>query len=136
MTAAELTFLAARWRSVTVADAMHRGVVTCPHNACAVVAARIMAAHRIHFVVVVDASGHCVASVSDVEVLAAAKNETLELVTAREIGTPPVLVEPTVQLAAAVRLMHRHAVTHLVVAERRSSRPLGVISVLDVVDRM
>ena len=58
---ANLRFVPTQWEDVTVADAMHRGVVTCPEGASAVVAGRIMAAHRIHCVVVVNSSGHCVA---------------------------------------------------------------------------
>ncbi len=125
-----------RWTTSTVGEAMHCGVITCLQSAAAVVVARIMAAHRIHCVVIVDSHGQCVAVVGDADVAAAAHDDTLELMTARELGQPPVLVEPTADLRTAVALMRRHAVTHLVVAAPQSSLPLGVLSVLDVVDHM
>jgi CBS domain-containing protein len=117
-----------------VGDVMHRGAVTCRDDAPAIVAARVMAAHRIHCVLLTNHEGNCVSVVSDADLAAGAERGLLDAATAREIGRPPVFVEREASARDALALMHRHATTHLVVAAPGSSRPLGVVSVLDVVD--
>src|SRR5262245_31358059 len=61
---------------VTVADAMHRGVVTCSRDTSLVTVAHLMAAKRIHCVVVVaampDGDVKLCGLVTDRDVLAAA----------------------------------------------------------------
>jgi hypothetical protein len=47
--AVQMPFVAPR-RAATVADVMHRGVVTCVADMAAKTLARVMAAHRIHAV--------------------------------------------------------------------------------------
>lgn len=119
---------------MTVGEAMHRGVLTCSAETTAVVAARVMSAHRVHSVLVVDRNGNCVGAVSDADVIAAMQAGTLTLESARGIGREPVCIEPTASLATAIAAMYRHLTTHLVVVEPETSRPIGVLSVLDVVD--
>src|SRR5690242_4178775 len=120
--------------AATVGDVMHRGAVTCRDDAPAIVAARVMAAHRIHCVLLTNHESNCVSVVSDADLAAAADRGLLEAATAREIGRPPVFVRREASTRDALSRMHRHATTHLVVAAPGSSRPVGVVSVLDLVD--
>ncbi len=123
-----------------VQDAMHRGLVTCPPGTSLRVVARILAAHRIHAVVVADDHAHERAGVwgvvSDIDVVtrlaAAAGDETAG--SAAEL--PPCFVAPDDTLAQAVRLMAEHGVAHLLVADPASGRPLGVLSTLDVAEAL
>jgi CBS domain-containing protein len=128
------------------ADAMHAGVVTCPPQASLAVAARIMAAHRIHAVVVPapgpegDApAGQAVAGVvTDLDVLAALADGALHERTAAEAaadtGTVPLTVRADDELAHAVALMREHSATHVVVVHARTAAPIGVLSTLDVAE--
>ncbi len=51
------------------------------------------------------------------------------MVTRACLVSPITTIEP---LARAVQLMVEHEASHLVVVERRSRRPIGVLSTLDV----
>ena len=42
------------------------------------------------------------------------------------------MVKPSERLEAAVELMRRHGVTHVLVGDPESERPIGVLSSLDV----
>jgi CBS domain-containing protein len=42
------------------------------------------------------------------------------------------MVKPSEPLRAAVELMRRHGVTHLLVGDPKSDHPIGVLSSLDV----
>lgn len=115
-----------------VSDIMHRGVVVCESDLPASTAARMMAAHRIHSVVVMSPAG-VPRVVTDVEVAASLYAGTLETTTAEEIARPAALVRVPDTLAFALERMHECEATHAVVVER-SFRPVGVISVLDLVE--
>lgn len=92
----------------------------------------MMAAHRIHSVVVMSPAG-VPRVVTDVEVAASLYAGTLETTTAEEIARPAALVRVPDTLAFALERMHECEATHAVVVER-SFRPVGVISVLDLVE--
>lgn len=115
-----------------VSDIMHRGVVVCESDLPASTAARMMAAHRIHSVVVMSPAG-VPRVVTDVEVAASLYAGTLETTTTEEIARPAALVRVPDTLAFALERMHECEATHAVVVER-SFRPVGVISVLDLVE--
>lgn len=115
-----------------VSDIMHRGVVVCESDLPASTAARMMAAHRIHSVVVMSPAG-VPRVVTDVEIAAGLYAGTLETTTAEEIARPAALVRVPDTLAFALERMHECEATHAVVVER-SFRPVGVISVLDLVE--
>lgn len=118
----------------TVADAMHRGVVTCDVQTPLAAVARMMVGHRIHCVVVSSGAERSPwGVVSDLDLAAAVAHEQLDGTTAGEIAaTPAVTVGVREPLPRAAQLMTEHGVTHLVVADSRSARPVGVISTLDV----
>jgi CBS domain-containing protein len=142
VTAAFATFAKAppTLEDVLVAEAMHAGVVTCSPGATLAVAARIMAAHRIHAVVVADVPADVSAPivhgvVGDRDLLAAVASGDLAGRTAGEaVAGPPPLVAPTDSLARAVALMARRRATHVVVVDPAARRPVGVLSALDVAD--
>jgi CBS domain-containing protein len=121
-------------RDRPVAAVMHRGVVSCVEDAAALTAARMMAAHRIHAVVVVNRDGNCVSVIGTGDVVRAAQDGSLQFALSRAIGRPPVLVDPTTPLRRAIQLMHRHDVDHVVVTQRARSKPIGVLSILDAID--
>jgi CBS domain-containing protein len=121
---------------MTVADAMHRGVVTCDVETPLSKVAQMMVGHRIHCVVVNSRTEQDLPPwgvVSDLDLAAAIAQDEAAGTTAGEIAaTPAVTVGVRETLARAVQLMTEHAVTHLVVVDPRSTRPIGVLSTLDV----
>ena len=124
---------------LTVEVAMHPGVVTCPLETPLATVARMMATYRIHAVIVFNEDSDDVASadlwgvVSDLDLVKAASAGDLEDRTAGGTAvTPVVTVERDDTLARAAQLMSEHEVTHLVVADPKQARPIGVLSTLDV----
>jgi CBS domain-containing protein len=122
-----------------VADAMHPGVITCPVDTPLRDVARMMATYRIHAVIAlgdapVSAPGaELWGVVSDLDLVRVARGGDLEGCTAGTVAaTPIVTVRPNDTLARAAQLMVEHEVAHLVVVDRRSARPIGVLSTLDV----
>jgi CBS domain-containing protein len=121
-----------RLADVTVAEAMHAGVVSCPRGATMRAVARVLAGHRIHAAVVELPEGGW-GVVSDLDLVAAVARG--EAPGAAELaGSPAATVGPGESLEAAVLLMHERGVTHLVVVDAALERPVGVLSTLDVAD--
>jgi CBS domain-containing protein len=119
-------------RSICVGDVMHRGVVSCGSDTPATKVALMMTAHRIH-AVVVTGSADLPRLVTDAEIAAALYSDTLELASAREIATAAPLLRLSDSLDEALARMHEHTSTHAVAVDR-AFRPLGVVSVLDLVE--
>jgi CBS domain-containing protein len=114
---------------------MHRGLVTCTPETPLRSVARILAAHRIHAVVVADDRARDVGRVwgviSDQDLirrLTASPEQTAGSAAVR----PPCFVAPQDTLARAARLMAEEGVAHLLVVEPEAGRPVGVLSTLDV----
>jgi CBS domain-containing protein len=121
----------------TVSDAMRAGVMSCPPDLPATTAARMMATHHIHAVVVEGIHLDAVRGeqlswgvVSDMDLVRAARRGIDELTVGEIAATEPVMVEPTLALEEAMRIMDEHDVAHLIVADR--GRPVGILSSLDV----
>jgi CBS domain-containing protein len=121
------------------ADAMHPGVLTCPVETPLRDVARMMALYRIHAVVVFGADSDDVAGagywgvVSDLDLIQAATASEFDDRTAGgTAATPIVMIAAEDTLAHAAQLMTEHEVAHLVVVEKGSGRPAGVLSTLDV----
>ena len=120
-----------------VADAMHPGIVTCGSDATLAEVAATMADAQIHCVVIAGVSRH-----AGGEHLAWGVLSDLDLMAALAAGGRPnaaslaatatITIESTELLGEAARLMAENQVAHLVVIERGSDRPVGVISTLDV----
>ena len=114
---------------------MRLGVVTCPPRSPLVDVARMMVAERIHCVVVADATVPSAlwGIVSDLDLVAAASVRDLDdQLAAGSAGTPAVTVACDATLHQAAQLMTEHSVTHLIVTDPTSARPVGVLSTLDI----
>jgi CBS domain-containing protein len=121
-----------------VADAMHWGLIHCAPETSLRAVAALMAAERVHCVVVTErsiAARSLWGVVSDLDLVAAATVRPLDA--QRAGGTamrPAVTTVPHETLEAAARRMTDHGVSHLVVIDVVEQQPLGVLSTLDVVD--
>jgi CBS domain-containing protein len=119
-----------------VANAMHRGVLTCPRDTPLSRVASIMARERVHCVVVTDESASVRSLwgvVSDLDLVAAASVRNLDEQTAGGTAATAVLtISPRETLQRAAQLMTENATTHLIVVDPVDSHPVGVISTLDV----
>jgi CBS domain-containing protein len=121
---------------VRVVDAMHPGLIHCDPDASLRAVAALMSDERVHCVIVIDdpSNRHSLwGVVSDADLIAAATVRPLD--EQRAMGTaikPPVTIGPYESLARAAEQMTKHGVSHLVVVEPVTERPLGVISTLDI----
>lgn len=120
-----------------VADAMHRGIVACEPDATLVEVARIMADHRVHCLAVIGVSHEAPpcgmwSIITDRDLLRASVRPGLAT-SARSLARQP-LVSVTEQtlLSDAGELMLEHGVSHLIVVQPGTERPVGVLSTLDV----
>jgi CBS domain-containing protein len=124
--------------ATTVADVMHKGVVTCSLHAPMTDVARKMATHRIHCVVVWNEPARNETAelwgvVSDLDLIKVATTEDLSARTAGEsAASPPLMVTTDETLERATQMMAEHEMTHLVVVDPSTKKPVGVLSTLDV----
>jgi len=124
---------------IAVAEAMHPGVLMCRLETSLRDVARMMSIHRIHAVIAYGEDSDGVEEpglwgvVSDLDLVQAAVAGRLEDLTARGTAvTPAVQIRPDDTLQHAAQLMTQHDVTHLIVVDRASGAPVGVLSTLDV----
>ena len=120
-------------------DAMHPGMISCPPETPLRTVARMMASYRVHAIVVHAhgeddlPGGDGWGVVTDVDLVRAALDDNVDVVTAGQVAATPALTVPSVDpLEHAMQLMTDHEVTHVIVVERHSGRPIGVLSTLDV----
>lgn len=122
----------------TVAAAMHPGVITCPHGASLRTVARMMAAYRVHCVVVFDERDEDDGRsfwgvVSDLDLAAGMAENNLDERSAGQIAASPVVTVPSDEtLDRAAQLMTEHGSAHLVVVEPGNGLPIGILSTLDL----
>jgi CBS domain-containing protein len=122
-----------------VVDAMHPGLISCSLDTPLRTVARMMATYRVHAILVTAhgeeelAGGGLWGVISDADLLRAAQAGGLDEQPARTIAaTPALMVDASDDLARAARLMVEHDLSHLIVVEPRSTRPIGVLSTLDI----
>jgi CBS domain-containing protein len=121
----------------TVADAMHPGILACEPDASLAEVARMMATHHIHCLAVVGISHEepqcgVWSVISDLDLVRAGIRDG-EGSTARAIAQEPlVTVSPSLPLRDAGQLMSDHKVSHLVVVEPVTERPIGILSTADI----
>lgn len=122
-----------------VIDAMHPGLISCSLDTPLRTVARMMATYRVHAILVTAhgeeqlPGGGVWGIVSDADLLRAAEAGDSDEQMARTIAATPVLtVTTSEQLARAAQLLVEHEVSHLIVIEPLSARPIGVLSTLDV----
>jgi CBS domain-containing protein len=132
------SFLVPTLSHATVADVMHPGILCCDPNASLTKVARVMALDHVHCVAVMalarDGSGESLVwgMISDIDVLEAGLEDGAEP-TARTLAKQPVItVRPNTPLREAGQAMVDNAVTHLVVVDPETQRPIGIISTLDI----
>lgn len=122
-----------------VVDAMHSGLISCSPDTALRTVARMMATYRVHAILVTAhgakelPGGNVWGVVSDADLLRASQAGDLDEQTAQVVAASPVMTVTTDQeLAAAAQLMVEHEVSHLIVVEPRSARPVGVLSTFDI----
>jgi predicted transcriptional regulator len=120
--------------STRVDAVMHRGLIACASDSSLLAVARIMAAHRIHSVVV---AGSPLRIITDAEIGAALCQGGLATKRAEEIAKTAAVVARSDPLARATEVMREHMSTHAIVVDsRRSLNAVGVLSVLDIVEAL
>ena len=116
---------------LTVRDAMHHGIATCPPTASLREVAGILAEHRIHCAVVADSapSGPIWGIVSDVDLMRGL-GSPVPLTAGNLAALEVVTVSPDDDLSHAAQQMAEHDVAHLIVAA--DDEPIGILSTRDV----
>jgi CBS domain-containing protein len=120
-----------------VADVMHHRVVTCLPDTPLRAVARMMANYRIHSVIVHDDHRRDREAlwgvVSDRDVVAAVATGEIDGATAGSTAaTEAVTITSDESLGRAAQLLGEHEIAHLIVVDRETNRPLGVLSTLDI----
>jgi CBS domain-containing protein len=124
------SYLTPSFEHARVVDAMRVGVISCPPDTSMETVARIMASNHVHAVVVLAGDAPW-GVVTDHDLLGVASAATDRL--AGSCATSdPVMVSPSESLVAAVELMEKRGVTHLLVGDPQAGPPVGVLSSLDV----
>lgn len=120
-------------------DAMHPGMISCPPETPLRTVARMMASYRVHAIVVHAhdddqfPAGGSWGVVTDADLVRAGLDDDLDSVTAKQVAATPVLTVASADpLSQAMQRMMEHEVAHVIVIERHSGRPIGVLSTLDV----
>jgi CBS domain-containing protein len=131
------SYLMPSLEDATVSDAMHPGILACEPDASVREVAQMMATHHVHCLVVVGISHEdppcgVWSAVSDLD-LVRAGIAAEEPASARAIAQQPlVTVEPSMPLREAGELMLAHGISHLVVIQPESQRPIGILSSADI----
>jgi CBS domain-containing protein len=120
-----------------VEEAMHRGVVSCPYETPLSMVAQTMATSRVHCVVglgdITEDDTQLWGVVSDRDVVAAAAaGEEARATAGGSAATEVLTIGPRETLRRAAQVMSEHDLSHLIVVEPDSDRPLGVLSTLDI----
>jgi CBS domain-containing protein len=111
---------------------MHAGLFTCASDDPLRHVATMMTRHRVHSVVITNGTGdRPIGILSDLDVVTALATGA-DCTASEAAGTEPVTVSSDEPLRSAAQLMSEHGVSHLVVLDRASGYPLGVISTLDI----
>jgi CBS domain-containing protein len=123
---------------VAVEDVMHIGFVGCALETPLRSVATLMAEHHVHCLVgfgdQADDDTRLWGVVSDIDVVAALAAGA-DGVTAGEISTSEaVTIAPHETVRHAAELMRDHEVSHVLVVDGVSDRPVGVVSTLDVME--
>ena len=115
-----------------VLNALQLGLIECPEHADVRTVARTMAEHGVHCVIVRGTEPDDWSIVSDLDLMAALRPELAEATAGRLAATDSLVVDPLDSLEHAAQLMSEHQTTHAVVVDPVTSRPIGILSTLDV----
>jgi CBS domain-containing protein len=126
-----------------VRDSMRLGVVTCCPETPADEVARTLTLHDVSALVVTDADGYVAGLVSRSDLVGAAfvprwPHHWRQLVARHLMSAPVVSVRAETPLAEAVRLIRERRIHRVVVTvlEAGRERPIGILSVTDLVGRL
>jgi CBS domain-containing protein len=115
--------------SLTVSEAMHRGIVTCAPTATLREVAELLAEHGVHCAVVADEALRTLwGIVSDIDLMRGLRSP-LPLTAGNLAALDVVTIGPQDELRRAAQLMAEHDVAHLIVVD---GAPVGILSTLDV----
>jgi CBS domain-containing protein len=133
------SFLMPSLEHATVGDAMHPGIVACDLDTSLTEVAQLMATHHVHCIAVMAAShgvdgGDLVwGLISDLDLMRAGIRPG-EQQSARALANEPVMsIRPATPLRQAGEKMLEYAVSHMIVIDPETRRPIGVLSTLDVI---
>jgi CBS domain-containing protein len=116
----------------TVLNALQLGLIECPADADVRTVARTMAEHSVHCVIVRGIEPDGWGIVSDLDLMAGLNPEAAGATAGRLAATDSLVVDPTDTLEHAAQLMVEHQTTHAVVVDPVTSRPIGILSTLDI----
>jgi CBS domain-containing protein len=119
--------------TISVAEAMHRGVIACRPDTPLSAVAEVMVAERVHCIVVGanDGENGLWGIISDLDLVAAAGVRALDEQSAGgSAASPLVTISPKETLQRAAQLMTEYTTAHLIVVA--DGRPAGVLSTLDI----
>ncbi|HTU86350.1 MAG TPA: CBS domain-containing protein [Solirubrobacteraceae bacterium] len=132
------SYLMPSLNNATVGDAMHPGILSCDGDASLTEVARLMATHHVHCIAVmapshgVDGGELVWGLIFDFDLVEAGMRGSEQ--TARELANEPVMgIRPTVPLRQACEKMLEEAVSHMIVIDPETRRPIGVLSTLDII---
>ena len=116
---------------LTVRDAMHHGIATCPPTASLREVAELLSERRIHCAVVADSAPDrpVWGIVSDLDLMRGL-GSPVQLTAGNLAALETVTVDPDDDLGHAAQLMADHDAAHLIVAT--DGTPVGILSTLDV----
>ena len=124
-------------QNATVSDAMHPGILACEPDATLTEVAQMMATNHVHCVAVIGVSHEeprcgVWSVISDLDLVRAGIRNGQTASAGSIAQQPLVTVQPSMPLRTAGDLMLTHRVTHLVVVESGSQRPIGILSTADL----
>lgn len=131
------SYLMPSLQDATVSDAMHPGILACEPDASLREVAQMMATHHVHCLAVVGISHEeppcgVWSVISDLDLVRAGIGDG-EVQSARMISQQPLVsVEPATPLREAGELMLTRGVSHLVVVQPETQRPVGILSTADI----
>jgi CBS domain-containing protein len=123
---------APKFETFTVLNALQLRLIDCPADADVRTVARKMAEHSVHCVIVrgTDPDGWSI--VSDLDLMAALRPELSGATAGQLAATDSLVVDAADSLEHAAQLMSEHQTTHAVVVDPVTSRPIGILSTLDI----
>jgi len=138
------SYLTPPFEQATVADVMHRGILSCAPGTPVAELAELFALHRVHCLLVegVERDGAGTERLvfrilDDLDLVRALAADGRRDRCAADVATSTAIVlSASDGLVDVARLMLEHGVTHAVVASERDERPVGVVSALDLAGAM
>lgn len=125
--------------SKLVRDVMHRGVITCRADESLIHVARRLDEYAINAIFVLDQSGRAEGVVSQTDLARAYVQGGWQQRLAEEIMTLDVVtITGDIPLEAAIQIMLDKQIHRLLIVQggRRPNRPVGVLSLSDIVREM